>query len=85
MRGKIEKIDKENKKVTIKGQEYQIGKKTWNAEGLEQELYPGIEIEYELKGANFDFKGIVKGNNQNQNSSKSPTEKSRNNSHKKRR
>ena len=59
MRGKIENIDKGNKTITIKGQEYQIGKKTWNAENLEQNLEVGLEIEYEIKGANFDFKRIV--------------------------
>ncbi len=55
MRGKIEKIDKDNKKVTIKGQEYQIGKKTWNVENFDTKLEEGIEIEFNLKGANFEF------------------------------
>lgn len=80
MRGKIENIDKGNKKITIKGQEYQIGKKTWNAENLEQNLEVGLEIEYEIKGANFDFKRIVYEKSQNSNSNKGFFENNQKNS-----
>lgn len=59
MIGKIEKIDIENKKVTIKGKEYQIGKATWNREELAKKLEIGMDIEYELKGPNFEYKGIT--------------------------
>lgn len=55
MKGKIDKIDKENKKVTIKGQEYQIGKKTWNAENFDNNLEINMEMEFNIKGSNFEF------------------------------
>lgn len=58
-KGVIEFIDIENKKVTINGKEYAIGKKIWNRESLGDKLEKGIEIEYEIKGANFDFKRII--------------------------
>lgn len=58
-KGKIEKIDKPNKKVTIKGKDYVIGKKKWNGENLESKLEIGMEIEFEVKGANFDFIKIL--------------------------
>lgn len=58
MKGIIEKVDKANKKITINGKEYQIGKKVWNRENLENKLDSGIEIEYDIKGSNFDFKKI---------------------------
>lgn len=61
MKGIIEKVDKANKKITINGKEYQIGKKVWNRENLENKLDSGIEIEYDIKGSNFDFKKVLAG------------------------
>lgn len=72
-KAKIEAINKDAKKVTIKGKEYQIGKAKWNSENLANKLDVGVEIEFDIKGANFDFKRVVsseensfsKGNNNN--------------------
>lgn len=58
-RGYVEKIDKERKVITIKGKEYNIGKRTWNRENFDEKLEIGIEVEYEMKGNNFDFKKFL--------------------------
>jgi CRISPR-associated protein (TIGR03986 family) len=58
-KGKIEKLDKAGKNLTIKGKEYSIGKKTWNREGLENKIDVGVEIEFNIKGANFEFIKVV--------------------------
>ncbi len=58
-KGMIEAINKDAKKVTIKGKEYQIGKAVWNRENLANKLDVGVEIEFVMNGTNFEFKKIV--------------------------
>ena len=60
-KAKIEKLEKSSRRVTVKGKEYSIGKKVWNRENLEVKLEAGDEIEYNLKGANFEFIRVISG------------------------
>ena len=65
MRAKIVEIKKDKKEIKLDKKDksgkdtYTIGKKTWNREGLANKLEIGMEIEYEIKGPNFDFKRTI--------------------------